>query len=102
MLLFCASHVWTGPEPRVLPSSSSARSSAPSTRPFCAKEAERPAAQIDPAAADQGRLPSNKVHAEAGSQPHDDMPALIDSDDDKGSDDDQVSDQGRPVLKMHA
>ena len=60
-----------------------------------AKEAERPVAQIE--GADQGGPPSNKVHAEAGSQPHDDMLALVDSDNNKDSDDDQVSDQGGPV-----
>ena len=55
-------------------------------------------AQIEPAAADQGGPPGGKVHAEAEPQHHDNMPALIDLSDNKDSDDDEVSDQGGPVL----
>ena len=55
-------------------------------------------AQIEPAAADQGGPPGGEAHTEAEPQHHDDMPVLVDSSDDKDSDDDEVSDQGGPVL----
>ena len=63
------------------------------------KEAERSAApaQIEPAAADQGGPPGAETRAEAELWHHDDMPALVDSSDDEDSDDNEVSDQGRPV-----
>ena len=42
--------------------------------------------------------PGTETHAEAEPQHHDDMPALADLSNDEDSDDNEVSNQGRPVL----